>query len=237
MDYRREHIKEQIAEDLNLLKQYENVRRTETDPANKARWKARIKELKQLMQEREEELKSISTSNMEEKSELNEVPLLSKRGVDYTKLRDLLAAQKWKEADLETTRAIFQAAGKQNGAFLTEEEVNKISCEDLRTVNQLWLDSSNEHFGFSVQKEIYERLGGHYTNPQFYLNEYFWENFGDSIGWRKGGNWLDGSSLTYREDAPRGHLPSLTSQKLKVSNKCGPWQVCSFALRLVACDI
>lgn len=237
MGYREQHIKEQIAEDLMLLKQYEDVRRTETDPAKKARWKACIKDLKELMQEREEELKSISTSNMEEKSELNEVPLLSKRGVDYTKLRDLLAAQKWKEADLETTRAIFQAAGKQNGTFLTQEEVDKISCEDLRIINQLWLDSSNGHFGFSVQKEIYERLGGCCINYASYLDEQFWENFGDSIGWRKGGNWLDGSNLTYRKDAPQGHLPSLTSQELEVNNKRGPWQVSSFAQRLVACDI
>lgn len=166
-----------------------------------------------------------------------EVELESERGVDYTGLRNLLEAQRWKEADLETTRAMFQAAGNQNGTFLTREEVNEISCEDLRIINQLWLDSSNGRFGFSVQKEIYERLGGCCINYASYLDEQFWENFGDSIGWRKGGNWLDGSNLTYKKDALQGHLPSLTSQELEVNNKRGPWQVSSFAQRLVACDI
>ncbi len=38
--------------------------------------------------------------------------LLSAVGVDYTNLQHLLAAQKWKEADLETWVVLCQALGK-----------------------------------------------------------------------------------------------------------------------------
>ncbi|GBL15156.1 Ycf53-like protein [Microcystis aeruginosa NIES-1211] len=108
-------------------------------------------------------------------------------GVNYTRLRDLLAAGEWKEADYETNRAMLQAAKrKRNGnGYFYPGDIGSFSCEDLRIIDQLWLSASQGKFGFSVQREIYESLGGTTT-----YNEVVWNKFGDRVGWRKGGQWV-----------------------------------------------
>ena len=62
----REHLEEQIVEDLKILKKYEDNLRYEVDPILQRKWNARIKELKQLILEREEELKSINSIALSE---------------------------------------------------------------------------------------------------------------------------------------------------------------------------
>ncbi|MFM7714175.1 MAG: GUN4 domain-containing protein, partial [Microcystis sp.] len=115
----------------------------------------------------------------------------------------LLAAGKWKEADEETGKIMYQCVGRERQEWLDAETINTFPCEDLRTINQLWLHYSNGKFGFSVQKEIYESLGG--TRE---YNEEVWKKFGDRVGWRKGGSWLYSSDLTYSDEAPKAHLPN-----------------------------
>lgn len=85
------------------------------------------------------------------------ISLISKKsGVNYTRLRDFLAAGKIWEADKETTKAMKQAATR---GFVYR--MDNFPCEDLKTINQLWLHYSNGIFGFSILKEIYESLGGY----------------------------------------------------------------------------
>ncbi|MFM6222650.1 MAG: GUN4 domain-containing protein, partial [Dolichospermum sp.] len=74
-------------------------------------------------------------------------------------------------------------------------------CADLRTIDKLWVKYSDGRFGFSVQKRIYQGLGG--TRK---YNEEIWDKFGDKVGWRKGGSWLC-MDITYDKKAPEGHLP------------------------------
>jgi hypothetical protein len=133
--------------------------------------------------------------------------LKSARGVNYSRLQQLLAAGNWKEADQETTKVMLQVAGREREGRLRIEDIDNFPCEDLRTINQLWLDYSNGKFGFSVQKEIYESLGG--TRE---YNQKVWEKFGNRVGWRKGGifkdwRWLSYGQLTFNSAAPKAHLP------------------------------
>jgi len=72
----------------------------------------------------------------------------------------------------------------------------------LRTIDQLWVKYSNGRFGFSVQKRIYQSLGG---TRQY--DEKVWEKFGDKVGWRKNNSWLYYNVLTFSEKAPEAHLP------------------------------
>ena len=131
--------------------------------------------------------------------------LISKAtGVDYTQLRDFLVAGKWKEADGETARAMLQAAKREKEGWFREEDLNNFACEDLRLIDQLWRESSQGKFGFRVQKEIYQNLGG--TRE---YNYEVWVKFSDQVGWRQGGSWLNYSELTYNLDASRGHLPNI----------------------------
>ncbi|MEG3843004.1 GUN4 domain-containing protein, partial [Microcoleus sp. herbarium14] len=74
-------------------------------------------------------------------------------------------------------------------------------CEDLRTIDQLWVKYSNGRFGFSVQKRIYHSLGTRKFEHKI------WEAFGDRVGWRVNSEWLGKRDLKYNSKAPEGHLP------------------------------
>ncbi|MEM6614813.1 MAG: GUN4 domain-containing protein, partial [Cyanobacteria bacterium P01_C01_bin.72] len=160
---------------------------------------ARIQELEQLQPTN---IVSIPQIVFDTISETREVELRSERGVDYTELRDLLKQQQWQEADEETTRIILQAANREN-SYLRQEDIENFPCEDLRTINKLWLVYSDDKFGLSIQKKIYESLGGAKE-----YNRDIWDSFGDRVGWRKQGRWLSYSELTMDHNAPTGHLPA-----------------------------
>jgi len=85
--------------------------------------------------------------------------VVSAVGMDYINLRNLLAAKKRKEADKETTRVMLKVAGREKEGWLNMESIEKFPCEDLCTIDQLWIKYSNGRFGFSVQKRIYRSLG------------------------------------------------------------------------------
>ncbi|MEB3150194.1 MAG: serine/threonine-protein kinase [Sphaerospermopsis sp.] len=135
--------------------------------------------------------------------------LKSDVGMDYSKLRDFLKAGKWKEADGETLRVMLAVAKREKEGWLDYESIDNFPCADLRTIDQLWVKYSDGRFGFSVQKRIYQGLGG--TRE---YNETIWQKFGNKVGWRKEvwGGWL-GSGYVYYKDitfdkiAPEGHLP------------------------------
>jgi HEAT repeat protein/GTPase SAR1 family protein len=90
-------------------------------------------------------------------------PLHSEVGVDYTRLRDLLATQQWQEADKETYRVMLKAAGRYKArdlinSYLTIESIKQFPCQDLHTIDQLWILYSGGRFGFSVQKRLWESV-------------------------------------------------------------------------------
>ena len=62
------------------------------------------------------------------------VPLVSAVGVDYTKLRNLLVAKNWKEADLETGKRMLEVAGRESQGWLFSEDVENFPCQDLGTI-------------------------------------------------------------------------------------------------------
>ena len=132
-----------------------------------------------------------------------DAPLKSERGVDYTKLRDLLATEEWEEADEETTNKMVEAAGRTKERWLRIEDIDRFPCEDLRTIDQLWVKYSNGHFGFSVQKRIYESLGGSRE-----YDEKIWEAFGDRVGWRVNNIWLYYNEYKFDTHALGGHFPA-----------------------------
>jgi tetratricopeptide (TPR) repeat protein len=132
----------------------------------------------------------------------------SDKAVDYTRLRDLLAASKWKEADEETLAVMLKATEREKDGWLDIESIENFPCTDLRTIDQLWVKYSNGRFGFSVQKRIWESVGG---NPNADYETF--EKFGDRVGWRRRRTksmqkeWLDYDELNFTTKAKVGHLP------------------------------
>jgi len=187
------------------------------------------------------------------KQATNEVQLVSAVGMDYYELRNLLAAGKWKEADQKTGRVMCKVAGKEE-EWLDTKSIDNFPCEDLRTIDQLWVKYSDGRFGFSVQKRIYQSLGG--TGEFLEI----WEAFGDRVGWGlkhaelynecTGISGMDVSckivdASNYLTKAPEGLHPmvwlNMDGGRTWVYNKFGfrnlGGEVRAFASRLVECNI
>ncbi|HLO51635.1 MAG TPA: serine/threonine-protein kinase [Kamptonema sp.] len=122
--------------------------------------------------------------------------LSSAVGVDYTKLQHLLAAQKWKDADMETWIVLSEALGKRTKGYIHPNEIEDLPCTDLETINQLWVKYSGGQFGYSIQTEIYHSVGSDYAK------------FCDRVGWLTYNPHNPSQSLNFSRTAPPGHLPS-----------------------------
>jgi hypothetical protein len=129
--------------------------------------------------------------------------LVSEKGVDYRNLRDLLKAGKWREADQETFNVMLIATGRESEGWLDSDSLRDFPKKDLITINLLWVIASKGHFGFSVQKKIWQECG----SPRSH-NDENWREFGDRVGWRQKKSWLYYSKLKFALDlSPAGELP------------------------------
>jgi hypothetical protein len=148
-------------------------------------------------------------------------PLRSERGIDYTHLRDLLKAGQWREADRETYDVMIRAVGKESGDWLYRDELLNFPCTDLRTIDRLWVKYSQGQFGFSVQKRIYVACGAKLDGK--HPGDTIWREFGNRVGWRKGGSFGLDLKWVYYKDlkanpsfSPAGEFPRFT-------RFCGWW--------------
>jgi len=150
---------------------------------------------------------------------------------EYSKLEQLLAAGQWRAADQETDNKILEVAEREKKGLIEVEDVENFSCPDLRAMDQLWVKYSDGHFGFSVQKRIYQSLGG--TKK---YDDKVWLAFYEAIGWKnKQEGWLTYNQLTFNTNSPRAHLPSwLGSVKSWEGSMIEPFYLMQ---RLVKCNL
>jgi predicted NACHT family NTPase len=151
----------------------------------------------------------------------------------YQQLENYLINDQWKEADKETDRLMLQIVGKEADLWLSVEDIQNFPCEDLRTIDKLWVDYSKGKFGFSVQKKVWMACGG-------VPGEYDWgvyEKFADQVGWRRSGSWLGYDELTFLlEGSKHAHLPyRYGSVKRREWRRESIFSV--LAQRLVTCNI
>jgi hypothetical protein len=169
-------------------------------------------------------------------SNLASQPILK---ANYIKLEQLLAAGKWKEADEETYNKMLEVGGKQQlghmirGELIWMKDIINFSCPDWRAMDRLWVKYSKGRFGFSVQKRIYQNLGG---TRQVSVAYY------EAIGWKQKGEkeeLLLYSQLTFNSNAPSGHLPAGYSAPYCVAKtesearRCGERQIEMFRLDIL----
>ena len=140
-------------------------------------------------------------------SRLEESLMLSTDFYRYQKLRDLLAAGEFKEADWETIRILMDLAGVMDIEEITPDDVRQYSCNDLRVLDGLWLKYSNSRFGFSVQLQIYQKVGGTRETLIEQDREMIIE-MGRCVGWWAGDRWKKCDQLDYSLSAPVGCHPS-----------------------------
>ena len=129
------------------------------------------------------------------------------RPLRYKTLERLMREGKWREADKATYRLMISTCRKDPGKAFTVKDLQIFPCEDLLTIDRLWVEASNGHFGFSVQKKIWEKCG----SPMSYNDDY--ERFMETVGWRSGDDFVSYSDLklspshSLRGELPRGGLP------------------------------
>lgn len=157
--------------------------------------------------------------------------LFTASGLYYKKLWYLLAAEKWKEADEETLAVMLKIAGREKEGKFDVTSLENFPCNHLRTIDQLWVKYSNGHFGFSVQKRIWESVGGK-SVPDEETNSQFLKR----LGWyvtASGKPIYNHSDFTFTLKAPEGHLPA------KFGWQGGGWEVVSvyFFSRVETCQL
>jgi hypothetical protein len=124
----------------------------------------------------------------------------------YYHLAKLLAAGEWKEADRETYKLMITnpTVGKKEGDYFDRADLENFPCADLLEIDRLWLDASNGHFGFSVQKKIWQKHG----SPMDYNDKY--KKFMEEVGWRSGGSFVNYGDLKFSiSNSLKGELPLL----------------------------
>lgn len=124
----------------------------------------------------------------------------------YKRLLDLLKAEQWHEADNETYRLMITTVGKEEGQWFDIKDLLNFPCEDLKTIDGLWVKYSQSKFGFSVQKQIYAECGAKLDGK--YPGDKIWLEFCDRVGWRKDGEYLKYTDLRANPSlSPAGEFP------------------------------
>ncbi|MDF5720747.1 MAG: GUN4 domain-containing protein [Rhizonema sp. PD37] len=165
--------------------------------------------------------------------------LSSERGIDYTRLRNFLALDKWFDADKETLNVMLKVTQREKEGWLDVQSINDIPCIDLHTIDQLWVKYSNGRFGFSVQQRIWKSVGGKLG----VYNDEVWINFGERLGWRTTRyhqilfaswttrEWSYYSKINFNQDAQEGHLPRMWDEWR------GGLEVSALTLKIENCEI
>ena len=148
----------------------------------------------------------------------------------YQQLETYLKNDQWKEADQETNRLMLQIAGKEADQWLSVEDIQSFPCEDLRAIDNLWVDYSFGKFGFSVQKKVWMDCGG---IPGEYDYDVY-EKFADQVGWLRSGDWLRYRELIFLlEYSKYAHLPASGYELIL---DVGQWRSVLFS-RVTTCNL
>ncbi|MGK7926766.1 MAG: GUN4 domain-containing protein [Spirulina sp.] len=170
----------------------EPTRALSSPPSSKPR-KSKPDKMRGLMprqesaaEERELEDLRLKLSGEEEESRIS---------IDYTRLKDLLVSRRWQDADRETRDILCTLAEKPAATYLYNRDIEKLPCQDLKAIDDLWFNASRGRFGFRVQKQIYEGVGKEYNL------------FCQQVGWPVH-EVKSHSYLQFNLRSPLGHLPS-----------------------------
>ncbi len=148
----------------------------------------------------------------------------------YQKLRDFLEAGNWKEADQETTRIMLEIMNKNSLDDIIPDEIMIFPCSALSLLDQLWMSYSKDRFGFSVQQQIYTRLGGNDDISDIDMKVL--QAMEAELGWSVNHELLDYDDLDFSLEAPVGCHPSGWWR-----SPYGAKMAVYFIARLIRCEI
>ncbi|MDJ0899258.1 MAG: GUN4 domain-containing protein [Xenococcus sp. MO_188.B8] len=101
----------------------------------------------------------------------------------YAGLESRLKQDRLREADQKTFEIMLYIAGTKERGFFTAESLENFNCQALKEIDKRWLDypePGTEHFGFSVQKEIWIASGSPTADSPIEI----WRQFYIDVGWK-----------------------------------------------------
>ncbi|CBI36658.3 unnamed protein product, partial [Vitis vinifera] len=129
------------------------------------------------------------------------------QAISYDVLQQHLSSKNYRQADEETRRLLIVLAGEAavKRGYVFFSEVQFIPEADLKAIDELWRQHSNNKFGYSVQRRIWEKVNKDFS--RFFLK----------VGWMKKLD-TEVEQYNYRafptefmweltDDTPEGHLP------------------------------
>ncbi|MEI6332822.1 MAG: GUN4 domain-containing protein [Pseudanabaena sp. ELA645] len=148
---------------------------------------------------------------LEEQRQLQAVETAVKNSL-YQQLETYLQNQQWYEADQETWKLMLKVTNREEEGYLELDNIRNFPCEDLLTLDRLWVDYSKKHgyeFGFSVQKQIYVECGGKLDFS--FPSSNTWNNFCARTAWKSDeGKWVDYPDQFFKNNfmTVKGNLPA-----------------------------
>lgn len=126
-------------------------------------------------------------------------PRVSRR-LDLQVLDDLLSTRRWEEADRESARMLYAAAGgdpdTSRAHLIRYDQIDDIAPEDLDAIDRLWRHYSDGRFGLTAQLNALRQAQGDLRA------------FAREIGWYTD-RWIFYAEARFKTSAPVGHLPIL----------------------------
>ena len=121
---------------------------------------------------------------------------------------------------------------EQQGKF-EQENFQSFSCKYLHGIDKLWIKYSKGHFGFTVQKRIFEKVGGKISVDDYKA----YCRFGEEVGWLVKNQWVSERDLKFTLNAPHGHLPVAPFLPLIRGIRAKKLYFCDFFSRLETCNL
>lgn len=130
----------------------------------------------------------------------------------YFKLAYHLQQGEWREADRATHVVMMEVGDRDHKGYLNIPDIQQFPCQDLRIIDQLWVKYSNGKFGFSVQKQIYVKMGNPLDGE---FHQETWQVFCEAIGWMKDGKYQFANLKANPKFSPAGEFPSCVGDELR----------------------
>ncbi|XP_060172104.1 tetrapyrrole-binding protein, chloroplastic [Lycium barbarum] len=151
---------------------------------------------------------TFSVSNTTPTSTTTPTPTTPTPTTPFTVLEQHLSAQDFRQADEETRRLLIVLAGEAatKRGYVFFSEVKFINASDLKEIDSLWRKYSDNKFGYTVQKKIWNKVNRDFTS--FFIK----------VRWMKKLEITEVDQYNYRafpnefiwelnDETPEGHLP------------------------------
>jgi hypothetical protein len=190
----------------------------------------RVAELEAKVQHLNERLNQVLTLS-ERVERIEDTLLLMSDRYRLQRLQELLKVGDFREADQETIRVILAITRTPNLESITPNDVRQFPCYELQVINQLWTTYSQGRFGFSVQLQVYQSVGGSLETTIAQDNAVI-QRLGEKVGWWANNRWQKCDELDYTLNAPLGCHPSRWW-----NSPFGSKMTNYFFARLITCEI